>query len=274
MHTLQLGASGVVLGYETETDSAMRPQPRILSFTELQVHPPSHEISSVPLPSVPTKISRDGSSGYSSVPRSVVYIMVYSSGDSIFIPNATLFNVAQFAHLIVQAIPAEAHVIDPVTGANVRGLWFGDDITTGGGVGVPQDSPIVESDETGANVRGLWFEDDITTGGGVGVPHDSPIVESDETGGGVTRFPSYIESVDTGDGVVGSIIGSVDVGDGVVESVDTGDDVFGTITSVHTGDGVVGETTIPPPESSSPSHSMYDGGEALYSHIVGLRKSS
>lgn len=241
MHTLQLGASGVVLGYETETDSAMRPQPRILSFTELQVHPPSHEISSVPLPSVPTKISRDGSSGYSSVPRSVVYIMVYSSGDSIFIPNATLFNVAQFAHLIVQAIPAEAHVIDPVTGANVRGLWFGDDITTGGGVGVPQDSPIVESDETG---------------------------------GGVTRFPSYIESVDTGDGVVGSIIGSVDVGDGVVESVDTGDDVFGTITSVHTGDGVVGETTIPPPESSSPSHSMYDGGEALYSHIVGLRKSS
>jgi hypothetical protein len=123
MHTLQLRASGVeLLGYGPEIDCATRPQPKTLSFTELQVHPPSQEISSLSVLSVPTTISRDGSSGYSSVPRSVVYMIVYSSGDSTSIPNATLFKLAQFVHLIVHAIPAVAHVIDPVTGVNDRGL--------------------------------------------------------------------------------------------------------------------------------------------------------
>ena len=140
MHTLQLGTKGVVLGYDSDIDSATRPQPNILSFTELQVHPPSHVISSVLLPSVATTIRRDGSSGWSSVPCSAVYVMVYSSGDATLIPNATLFNVAQFAHLIVHTIPGLAQVIDPVTGANVRGPSFGECITTGGGVGMPQDS--------------------------------------------------------------------------------------------------------------------------------------
>jgi hypothetical protein len=70
-----------------------------------------------------------------------------------------------------------------------------------------------------------------------------------------------VESDDAGDGVE-----SVDTGKGV----DAGDGVVGTLKD--TGDCVNGKTANPP--KSPPSHSMYSGGNALYSHIVGLRKSS
>lgn len=98
------------------------------------MHPSSQEISSAAVVSVPTTIKRDGSSGYSSVPRSVVYTMVYSSGNTMSIPNATLFMLAQFEHLIVHAIPAVLHVIDPVTGVNVKAMSSSSSLGAGNGV--------------------------------------------------------------------------------------------------------------------------------------------
>mmetsp|Transcript_21048 Transcript_21048/g.38054 ORF Transcript_21048/g.38054 Transcript_21048/m.38054 type:complete len:108 (+) Transcript_21048:519-842(+) len=101
---------------------ASTPQPKTLSLTELQVHPSSHEITFPAELSDSTRINADGLSGQSSVPRSAVYMIVDLSGDSIVIPDATLFIVPQEEHFIMQAIPAALQVKLPVTGLNVEVL--------------------------------------------------------------------------------------------------------------------------------------------------------